>query len=181
MLYTDARAGLKGHKQPDDHYWPNRGEQHGERHHDDRGCVQILRSPDMAGSIRDLPVGAGQSRERKAQRDGEVDENRQQPHGARPRPDQIGPEMLANQEVITIPLDLPRDEACAFAELLKRTFLRRLLTTFQPEQEIFRRPRRSGCDVGRPPIGRDSICRRRFRTALRFVNGRPDRTPVCFR
>jgi hypothetical protein len=28
---------------------------------------------------------------------------------------------MANQEVITIPLDLPRDEACAFAELLKRT------------------------------------------------------------
>jgi len=28
---------------------------------------------------------------------------------------------MASQEVITIPLDLPRDEACAFAELLKRT------------------------------------------------------------
>lgn len=28
---------------------------------------------------------------------------------------------MANQEVITIPLDLPRDEATAFAELLKRT------------------------------------------------------------
>jgi len=28
---------------------------------------------------------------------------------------------MANQEVITIPLDLPRDEANAFAELLKRT------------------------------------------------------------
>ena len=28
---------------------------------------------------------------------------------------------MAAQEVITIPLDLPRDEACAFAELLKRT------------------------------------------------------------
>jgi hypothetical protein len=28
---------------------------------------------------------------------------------------------MANQKVITIPLDLPRDEACAFAELLKRT------------------------------------------------------------
>jgi hypothetical protein len=28
---------------------------------------------------------------------------------------------MANQDVITIPLDLPRDEACAFAELLKRT------------------------------------------------------------
>jgi hypothetical protein len=28
---------------------------------------------------------------------------------------------MANPEVITIPLDLPRDEACAFAELLKRT------------------------------------------------------------
>jgi hypothetical protein len=28
---------------------------------------------------------------------------------------------MANQEVITIPLDLPRDEASAFAELLKRT------------------------------------------------------------
>ena len=27
---------------------------------------------------------------------------------------------MANQEVITIPLDLPRDEACAFSELLKR-------------------------------------------------------------
>ena len=27
---------------------------------------------------------------------------------------------MANPEVITIPLDLPRDEACAFAELLKR-------------------------------------------------------------
>ena len=31
---------------------------------------------------------------------------------------------MANQEVITIPLDLPRDEACAFAELLKRNLLR---------------------------------------------------------
>jgi hypothetical protein len=28
---------------------------------------------------------------------------------------------MANPEVITIPLDLPRDEATAFAELLKRT------------------------------------------------------------
>jgi hypothetical protein len=28
---------------------------------------------------------------------------------------------MANQEVITIPIDLPRDEAHAFAELLKRT------------------------------------------------------------
>jgi len=28
---------------------------------------------------------------------------------------------MAKQEVITIPLDLPRDEACAFVELLKRT------------------------------------------------------------
>ena len=28
---------------------------------------------------------------------------------------------MANQAVITIPLDLPRDEACAFAELVKRT------------------------------------------------------------
>jgi hypothetical protein len=28
---------------------------------------------------------------------------------------------MASQEVITIPLDLPRDEATAFAELLKRT------------------------------------------------------------
>jgi len=28
---------------------------------------------------------------------------------------------MANQEVITIPLDLPRGEACAFAQLLKRT------------------------------------------------------------
>ena len=28
---------------------------------------------------------------------------------------------MAKQEVITIPLDLPRDEAFAFAELLKRT------------------------------------------------------------
>jgi hypothetical protein len=28
---------------------------------------------------------------------------------------------MANPEVITIPLDLPRDEACAFGELLKRT------------------------------------------------------------
>jgi hypothetical protein len=28
---------------------------------------------------------------------------------------------MANQEVIAIPVDLPRDEACAFAELLKRT------------------------------------------------------------
>jgi hypothetical protein len=28
---------------------------------------------------------------------------------------------MANQEVITIPLDLPRAEATAFAELLKRT------------------------------------------------------------
>jgi hypothetical protein len=28
---------------------------------------------------------------------------------------------MANQEVITIPLDLPRDDAVAFAELLKRT------------------------------------------------------------
>ena len=28
---------------------------------------------------------------------------------------------MAKQEVITIPLELPRDEACAFAELLKRT------------------------------------------------------------
>jgi hypothetical protein len=28
---------------------------------------------------------------------------------------------MADPEVITIPLDLPRDEACAFAELLKRT------------------------------------------------------------
>jgi hypothetical protein len=28
---------------------------------------------------------------------------------------------MATPEVITIPLDLPRDEACAFAELLKRT------------------------------------------------------------
>jgi hypothetical protein len=28
---------------------------------------------------------------------------------------------MAASEVITIPLDLPRDEACAFAELLKRT------------------------------------------------------------
>src|SRR5262249_36441149 len=28
---------------------------------------------------------------------------------------------MANRQVITIPLDLPRDEACAFAELLKRT------------------------------------------------------------
>ena len=28
---------------------------------------------------------------------------------------------MANPEVITIPLDLPRDEACASAELLKRT------------------------------------------------------------
>ncbi len=27
---------------------------------------------------------------------------------------------MAKPEVITIPLDLPRDEACAFAELLKR-------------------------------------------------------------
>jgi len=29
--------------------------------------------------------------------------------------------MSPSSEVITIPLDLPRDEACAFAELLKRT------------------------------------------------------------
>jgi hypothetical protein len=28
---------------------------------------------------------------------------------------------MAGSEVITIPIDLPRDEACAFAELLKRT------------------------------------------------------------
>src|SRR5258708_40335544 len=28
---------------------------------------------------------------------------------------------MANQEVITIPIDLPRDEATAFAALLKRT------------------------------------------------------------
>jgi hypothetical protein len=28
---------------------------------------------------------------------------------------------MANPEVITIPVDLPREEACAFAELLKRT------------------------------------------------------------
>jgi hypothetical protein len=28
---------------------------------------------------------------------------------------------MADQQVITIPLDLPRDEATAFAELLKRT------------------------------------------------------------
>jgi hypothetical protein len=28
---------------------------------------------------------------------------------------------MADSEVITIPLDLPRDEASAFAELLKRT------------------------------------------------------------
>ena len=28
---------------------------------------------------------------------------------------------MATREPITIPLDLPRDEACAFAELLKRT------------------------------------------------------------
>jgi hypothetical protein len=28
---------------------------------------------------------------------------------------------MATSEVITIPLDLPRDEATAFAELLKRT------------------------------------------------------------
>ena len=28
---------------------------------------------------------------------------------------------MANPETITIPIDLPRDEACAFAELLKRT------------------------------------------------------------
>ena len=28
---------------------------------------------------------------------------------------------MATPEVITIPIDLPRDEACAFAELLKRT------------------------------------------------------------
>jgi hypothetical protein len=28
---------------------------------------------------------------------------------------------MANPEAITIPLDLPRDEASAFAELLKRT------------------------------------------------------------
>jgi hypothetical protein len=29
--------------------------------------------------------------------------------------------MAESQPTITIPLDLPRDEACAFAELLKRT------------------------------------------------------------
>ena len=28
---------------------------------------------------------------------------------------------MANPQTITIPIDLPRDEACAFAELLKRT------------------------------------------------------------
>jgi hypothetical protein len=28
---------------------------------------------------------------------------------------------MADSNAITIPLDLPRDEACAFAELLKRT------------------------------------------------------------
>jgi hypothetical protein len=28
---------------------------------------------------------------------------------------------MANPQGITIPIDLPRDEACAFAELLKRT------------------------------------------------------------
>jgi hypothetical protein len=28
---------------------------------------------------------------------------------------------MAESQPITIPLDLPRDEACAFAELLKRT------------------------------------------------------------
>jgi hypothetical protein len=28
---------------------------------------------------------------------------------------------VADSNAITIPLDLPRDEACAFAELLKRT------------------------------------------------------------
>jgi hypothetical protein len=28
---------------------------------------------------------------------------------------------MADSNVITIPIDLPRDEACAFAELLKRT------------------------------------------------------------
>ena len=28
---------------------------------------------------------------------------------------------MASTEIITIPIDLPRDEACAFAELLKRT------------------------------------------------------------
>ena len=36
---------------------------------------------------------------------------------------------MATQEVITIPLDLPRDEACAFAELLMRypTMLPRII------------------------------------------------------
>jgi hypothetical protein len=31
------------------------------------------------------------------------------------------PFTMANPQVITIPIDLPRDEAAAFAELLKRT------------------------------------------------------------
>jgi len=73
---------------------------------------------------------------------------------------------MANQEVITIPLDLPRDEACAFAELLKRNLLRWLPPSLEPAQKIFRRPRRAGRDVRRPPIGRDSVRRGGFRAAL---------------
>jgi hypothetical protein len=84
---------------------------------------------------------------------------------------------MADTEVITIPIDMPRDEATAFAELLKRTSYDDCL---RRANRLKRYPDgRSEADVmwGRGPAGRDSVRRSRLRAKVGWGTTMPVHIP----
>jgi hypothetical protein len=88
---------------------------------------------------------------------------------------------MARPETISIPIDMPPDEACAFAELLKRTSYGDCLRRSNRNKR-YRRPRGGGCHVVRAANGREPIRRGRLRATITTLAGHPCRpfpSPDC--